>query len=138
MRSYLETRGFRADGLRLSLDRLAELEVPAIALITHSNYRHFVVIKGISRDRVLVGDPTFGLQSYSREDFAEIWNGVVLAIRVPPDGWPAPAYNRAEEWRPWSVAPMHDARGPISPQELTMSFSELYQITPLAPPVPGS
>ncbi|MGD9981259.1 MAG: C39 family peptidase [Hyphomonadaceae bacterium] len=137
MRSYLEGRGFRADGLRLSLARLAELEVPAIALITHNNYRHFVVVKGISRDRVLVGDPTFGLQTYSREDFQEVWNGVVLAIRAPPDGWPAAAYNRAEEWRPWSVAPLHEARGPISPQELTMSFGELSQIAPLTPAVPG-
>jgi predicted double-glycine peptidase len=96
------------------------------------------VVKGITRDRVLVGDPTFGLQSYSREEFQEIWNGVVLAIRRTPEGWPAPAYNRAEEWRPWAVAPLHEVRGPISPAELTMSLDELYQITPATPPVPGS
>ena len=137
MRSYLETRGFRADGLRLSLDRLAALQVPAIALITHNNYRHFVVVKGISADRVLVGDPTFGIQSYSREEFAEIWNGVVLAIRQPPEGWPAPTYNRAEEWRPWSRAPLNMAQQPISATDLTLSFGELYQITPITPPVPG-
>lgn len=138
MRSYLESRGFRADGLRLSLDRLAELQVPAIALITHDNYRHFVVVKGITADRVLVGDPTFGLQSYSREEFAEIWNGVVLAIRTPPEGWPTPAYNRAEEWRPWSRAPLDMAQQPISATDLTLSFRELYQITPVTPPVPGT
>ncbi|MGD9968668.1 MAG: C39 family peptidase [Hyphomonadaceae bacterium] len=138
MRSYLETRGFSADGLRLSLDRLAELQVPAIALITHNDYRHFVVVKGISADRVLVGDPTFGLQSYSREEFQRIWNGVVLAIRTPPAGWPAPAYNRAAEWRSWSRAPIESARGPISPQQLTVAFGELYQITPVTPAVPGS
>ena len=33
MRAYLERIGFQADGLRLSLDRLATLGVPAIALI---------------------------------------------------------------------------------------------------------
>jgi predicted double-glycine peptidase len=136
MRAYLETRGFRADGLRLSLDRLAELEVPAIALITHHNYRHFVVVKGISRDRVLVGDPTFGLQTYSRAEFEEIWNGVVLAIRQPPQDWPAAAYNRAEEWRPWAVAPVSTVRGPTTPTELTLGFGELYQIAPLTPAVP--
>lgn len=138
MRSYLEGRGFRADGLRLSLDRLATLDVPAIALITHDNYRHFVVVKGISADRVLVGDPTFGLQTYTRAEFEEIWNGVVLAIRQTPEGWPAPAYNRAEEWRPWSRAPLNMAQQPISATDLTLSFRELYQITPVTPPVPGS
>lgn len=138
MRTYLESRGFRADGLRLSLDRLATLGVPAIALITHDDYRHFVVVKGVSADRVLVGDPTFGLQTYSRAEFQEIWNGVVLAIRQTPEGWPAPAYNRAEEWRPWSRTPLDMAQQPISNLDLTLGYRELYQITPVAPPVPGS
>ena len=138
MRAYLQARGFQADGLRLSLDRLASLQIPAIALITHDNYRHFVVVKGISADRVLVGDPTFGIQSYSREEFTAIWNGVVLAIREPPEGWPAPTYNNAAEWRPWSRAPLAMAQQPISATDLTLSFRELYQITPITPPVPGS
>lgn len=133
MRAYLETRGFRADGLRLPLDRLATLGVPAIALITHNNYRHFVVIKGVDADRVLVGDPTFGLQIYTREEFQEVWNGVVLAVRQAPEGWPEPAYNRAAEWRPWAVAPLGDVRGPVSPSDLTREFRELYQITPYTP-----
>ncbi|MEQ1809223.1 MAG: C39 family peptidase [Terricaulis sp.] len=138
MRSYLQSRGFQADGLRLSLDRLASLQTPAIALITHNNYRHFVVVKGISADRVLVGDPTFGLQSFTRAEFEAVWNGVVLAVRQTPVGWPAPAYNRAEEWRPWSRAPLNMAQQPISATDLTLGFRELYQITPVTPEVPGS
>jgi predicted double-glycine peptidase len=136
MRSYLEARGFRADGLRLPLERLATLDVPTIALITHQNYRHFVVVKGVDANRVLVGDPTFGLQIYTRDEFAQVWNGVVLAIRQAPPNWPAPAYNRAAEWRPWAVAPLDVARQPISPTELTLGFGELYQLTPAMPAVP--
>jgi uncharacterized protein len=131
MRAYLETRGYSADGLRLSLDRLASLNLPAIALISHDNYRHFVVVKGVSADRVLVGDPTFGLQTYTREEFEAVWNGVVLAVRHQPAGAAAPAYNRQEEWRPWVVAPLDEARGPISPTDLTLSLPELYQISPV-------
>ncbi len=130
MRNYLMTRGFSADGLRLSLDRLAALQIPTIALITHDNYRHFVVIKGIEGDRVLVGDPTFGLQTYSREEFQQIWNGVVLAVRAAPDSWPAPAYNRAEEWRPWAVAPLGEAQEPVSATDLMRDMPELYQLAP--------
>lgn len=136
MRSYLETRGYGADGLRLSLDRLAELDIPVIALITHDSYRHFVVVKGVSGDRVLVGDPTFGLQTYTRAEFEAVWNGVVLAIRRPPQGAEAPAYNRAEEWRPWTAPPLEAAEGPVSPTDLMLGMRELYQITPLTPPVP--
>jgi len=134
MRNYLQARGFQADGLRLSLDRLATLNTPSIALITHNNYRHFVVIKGVDENRVLVGDPTFGLQTYTREEFASVWNGVVLAIRTPPANWPEPAYNRAAEWRPWALAPLDQARGPVSTIDLTLSFRELYQITPVTTP----
>lgn len=133
MRTYLESQGFGADGLRLDLDRLATLDIPAIALITHDNYRHFVVVKGISADRVLVGDPTFGLQTYTRAEFEEVWNGVVLAIRRLPDGTTAPAFNREEEWRPWVVAPLDMAQGPVSPSDLMRNMPELYQITPMTP-----
>jgi|CXWL01.1.fsa_nt_gi predicted double-glycine peptidase len=133
MKQYLEAQGFAADGLRLSLDRLAALNVPAIALITHDTYRHFVVVKGITADSVLVGDPTFGLQTYSRADFEAVWNGVVLAVRRAPAGSAAPSYNEADEWRPWAVAPTGDATGPISPAELTRGFREIYQITPIQP-----
>lgn len=131
MRTYLESRGYGADGLRLSLDRLAALDIPAIALITHDNYRHFVVVKGVSADRVLVGDPTFGLQTYTRAEFEAVWNGVVLAIRRPPDGAEAPVFNRADEWRPWSAPPLDNARGPVSPTDLMLGMRELYQITPV-------
>jgi uncharacterized protein len=133
MRTYLESRGYGADGLRLSLDRLAALNMPAIALITHDNYRHFVVVKGISADSVLVGDPTFGLQTYTRAEFEAVWNGVVLAIRNPPEGAAAPVFNRADEWRPWSAPPLDDARGTLSPTDLTLGMRELYQITPVDP-----
>lgn len=133
MRAYLESRGYRADGLRLSLDRLASLNLPSIALITHNGYRHFVVVKGVDAERVLVGDPTFGLQTYTREEFQAVWNGVVLAIRRTPDGaTTTPAFNREEEWRPWVVAPLDMANGPISPSDLLREMPELYQITPVA------
>jgi predicted double-glycine peptidase len=130
MRGYLERAGFQADGLRLSLDRLATLNIPAIALITHDNYRHFVVVKGVSDTEVLVGDPTFGLQTYSRADFEAVWNGVVLAIRHAPDTAAAPAFNRTSEWGPWSVAPLDEVRGEAaSPSQLGLTMPELYQIT---------
>jgi hypothetical protein len=60
-----------------------------------------------------------------------VWNGVVLAIRRPPEGVEAPVYNDAEEWRPWAVAPWHEARGSVSPADLTREFREIYQITPV-------
>ncbi|MEJ0061072.1 MAG: C39 family peptidase [Terricaulis sp.] len=128
MKHYLEVHGFAADGLRVTLDRLAALEVPAIALITHDNYRHFVVVKGLQNGEVLVGDPTFGLQTYTRAEFEAVWNGVILAVRRAPEGTAAPAFNRDEEWQDWAVAPIGDAPRPVSPSDLLRELPELYQI----------
>src|SRR5581483_8610397 len=80
MKSYLSSLGYDADGYRLSLDRLAELKTPAIALIQIGRYKHFVVIKGVHADRVLVGDPALGLLTIDRSKFQSIWNGLVFVI----------------------------------------------------------
>lgn len=69
MKRYLESLGYTADGVRVSLDTLRSVGIPAIALITDRGYRHFVVIKGADRNRVLIGDPALGRRILSRHDF---------------------------------------------------------------------
>jgi predicted double-glycine peptidase len=132
MKRYLEGRGFRADGLRLDLDRIETIGAPMVALITHRGYRHFVVVKGVRDDRVLVGDPTFGLQTYSRANFEGMWNGVVLAVRATPVGVTGAVFNEQSEWRPWSVAPLDLARETATPSDMLRELPMIYQITPTA------
>jgi len=69
MKRFLESRGYLADGVRSPLDTLAGLGIPAIALITDHGYRHFVVVKGADKNRVLLGDPALGKRLMSRKDF---------------------------------------------------------------------
>jgi hypothetical protein len=69
MKRFLESLGYTADGVRVSLDTLRSVGIPAIALITDRGYRHFVVIKGVDRNRVLIGDPALGRRILSRHDF---------------------------------------------------------------------
>ncbi len=81
MKEYLARIGYRADGFKIGLDRWAELGVPAIALIDVRGYKHFVVVKGLGSDRLLVGDPAAGIKVMRTTAFQEIWNGVVFLIR---------------------------------------------------------
>jgi len=67
MKRYLESRGYQADGVQVSLDKLADAGIPAIALINDYGYRHFVVIKGRRGKRVVVGDPALGTRILTRE-----------------------------------------------------------------------
>jgi predicted double-glycine peptidase len=106
MKYYLEAKGFRADGFRLPLDELAKIGVPAITLINDDGYNHFVVIKGIAPNYILLGDPARGTRAMSRSRFEKIWNGLAFVIRNKRDI--ASAYfNRDEEWQVVGRAPLN-------------------------------
>ncbi len=82
MKHYLEARGYQADGFRMPLNGLREkVRLPTIVLLNIDGFRHFVLIKGISEDEVLVGDPARGLKIYSYSQFREYWNGTAFIIR---------------------------------------------------------
>jgi predicted double-glycine peptidase len=124
MKRYLATHGFQADGFRMSLQALEEEGAPAIVVVNQQGYRHFVVLKGMAGDRVLVGDPALGLKSYSRAEFEAMWNGIAFLIRDSTD-----RFNAAEEWRPFAKAPMDRALPTDSLAALTRELPPLYQIT---------
>ena len=110
MKNYLQTIGMKADGFRISLDEMADVGIPGIALIDTGGYKHFVVIKGLVGDEVLVGDPAFGASVYKRADFEAIWEGIVFAIR--DDIQVAQAnFNLKKEWGSRSYAPQDQAIG---------------------------
>lgn len=124
MKQYLDAHGYPADGFRLSLDDLIEMNAPAIVMIDTAGYKHFVVFKGDDAGRVLVGDPALGLKIYSRDQFSSMWNGVAFVVRQPAD-----TFNDTEEWRPWNRSRPGQALQPMSLAELTRELPPLYQVT---------
>ncbi len=105
MKNYLHARGYAADGFRVSLDKLGSVGVPAIVLINHEGYRHFVVLKGINEREVLLGDPSYGLRTMPRDQFESIWNGLFFLIRNKLDV--AKLYfNQPEAWQVHAKAPL--------------------------------
>ena len=104
MRSFLARRGLRAEGFRLPLDKLAEAGVPAIALVNTNGYRHFVLLRGISADRILLADPALGTRSMPRVRFEESWNGVLFVILDRSETGRA-NFNLAEDWGARGRAP---------------------------------
>ncbi|SFT73231.1 hypothetical protein SAMN04487956_11711 [Halomonas saccharevitans] len=81
MKGYLDGRGLNADGFRISLDDFIRIGVPAITMVNTGGYKHFVVVKGIDADNILVGDPAAGTLVVPREHFENLWNGTVLGAR---------------------------------------------------------
>lgn len=109
MKNYLENLGYRADGFRLPLEKLARVGVPAIVLINLRGYRHFVVVKGIENGEVVVGDPAAGVKIYQLPELERIMaSDIVFLVRnhkdVGQDG-----FNGERDWNVRAPAPFGNA-----------------------------
>lgn len=122
MKTYLESEGYEADGYKAPLETLVEAKVPAIALVSVKGYRHFVVVKGLEGDKVLVGDPALGLRKLRRSDFDEMWsNGILFIIRNKVEIGQQ-NFNVAAEWSLIPKAPLGLA---LPPSELDWLVASL-------------
>ena len=121
MKRYLAENRLRADGYRVSLDDIAKRGLPGIALITVKGYRHFVVLKGVDQDRVLIGDPSLGLRSMPRAAFQGVWNGVYFVLNSSLDVGQR-NFNGPRQWNVLARAPIGDPfLGPLSQQALSLT-----------------
>jgi uncharacterized protein len=118
MKLYLEHHDIKADGFRVSLARLDELGVPAIALIETQGYKHFVVVKGVKAGRVLLGDPARGTRTVPYAEFVSMWNGIAFVIRDKASIGHE-YFNSPQDWAVLAAAPFGTA---MSRQTLS-SFS---------------
>jgi predicted double-glycine peptidase len=100
MKRFLAGIGYAADGFEQPLEKLAEAGLPAIVLVNEQGYRHFVVLKGMDQDRVLLGDPAKGTRAMPMAEFRSAWVGGLLFV----------IHNRVEKARfnqraDWQVVP---------------------------------
>jgi predicted double-glycine peptidase len=108
MKVHLARQGLVADGYKMTLDRLEKLGVPVITLINTGGYRHFVIIKGIRGDDVVIGDPAQGVIIVPRAKFEPVWSGVVLVIKNEASRG-KDHFNLAQDWQVRQKAPFGTA-----------------------------
>ncbi len=71
----LDQLGFKTRVLRVSISDLARVSVPAIL---HWDHNHFVVLKKVQRDCVIVHDPAIGMRTYAHTELADFFAGIVV------------------------------------------------------------
>ncbi|MDR4894855.1 MULTISPECIES: peptidase domain-containing ABC transporter [unclassified Chryseobacterium] len=88
-----ENLGFRSMGVQIDFNTLTEeVSFPSIA---HWNKNHFVVVYKIDKNnKVYISDPSYGLITYTREEFIKSWigenanenteEGIVLILETTP------------------------------------------------------
>ncbi|QKS02004.1 C39 family peptidase [Sphingomonas sp. CL5.1] len=121
MKRYLAARGLRADGYKVGIQDIAKRGIPGIALITVKKYRHFVVLKGISKNEVLLGDPSLGLRTMPIAEFVAAWNGIYFVLNSRLD-LATHAFNVHTQWASLARAPTDGAfLQPLSQQALALA-----------------
>lgn len=125
IKNYLDQRGYESNGYEVPIDKLIENAVPAIMLISDHGYNHFVVVKGINNDRVLLGDPSAGARVLPREDFEAIL--VTPIVFVITSHNEQAIFNGRTDWNTRPLASLGAA----------MSAARLAQETVFSSPRPG-
>lgn len=108
MKRFLESIGIKADGFEMDVDQLTEVGIPAIVLLNVGGYKHFVVVKGIRGEEIVVGDPAQGVNILRRRDFDAMWNGIAFVIRQDIDV-ARRNFNAERDWDVRAKAPFGTA-----------------------------
>ncbi|MFL5751992.1 MAG: cysteine peptidase family C39 domain-containing protein, partial [Bacteroidia bacterium] len=83
-----EKIGFRTLALKISFKKINK--EPVLPCVAHWKQSHYVVIYKITKNKVYISDPSFGLVEYSTEDFLKCWatdnkdEGVLLLLEPTP------------------------------------------------------
>ena len=99
MKLYLHRRGYRSDGFKINLDQLLDANVPAITIIDNKGYLHFIIIKGITKKEILVGDPALGVKVIPREKFEEMWERRILFFIYDKQDIAGNHFQNESEWK---------------------------------------
>ena len=96
MRRYAERLGLKCRAVRLELDELPQLRLPAIL---HWELDHFVVLKSVSRHRAVIVDPAVGVRRASLAEVDGKFTGVALEVA------PTPAFTPKQEAKTIGLRP---------------------------------
>jgi len=84
--------GYSAEGAKIGLKGLTEVNGPVIVHLLGKEFDHFVVLRGFADNAVLVADPTFGQLRMTPREFARQYSGFALAVWNPrkdlPENYP--------------------------------------------------
>ena len=90
LKRYADRQGLEGIGyLKLGLDDLVEM-APILVPVVVRGYPHFVVVRGIARDDVLIADPAFGNRTMDVRSFEKAWAGNIGFIVRRRDGLAPP------------------------------------------------
>ncbi|PHP91452.1 ABC transporter [Pantoea agglomerans] len=86
--SFAQNLGMGGRAVRLELDELNKLNLPCIL---HWDMNHFVVLKGIRKDKLIIHDPARGVRTVPMDEVSASFTGVALEL------YPAATFEKKDE-----------------------------------------
>ena len=73
LKRYVDSHGYRGVGYgKMTFADLVK-KAPILVPVNFVGYNHFVVFRGMMKDKVLMADPAWGNRTISRDDFESTW-----------------------------------------------------------------
>lgn len=86
LKQFAQRHGYRGRGfMQLQSDQLAPL-LPAIVPVDLGGYRHFLVLRRMLADTVLIADPAFGNRRLPTAEFLQSWLAGIAFVVEPRNG----------------------------------------------------
>lgn len=118
--------GLSSRPLRLELDELAELRLPAVL---HWEMNHFVVIESLRNGKATILDPALGRRTLTVDRLSRFFTGVALELEPAADFAPLPPVKRPSISQLWTrMTGLPRALGQV------LALSVVLQLTALALP----
>lgn len=80
MKNYTQSIGMRGRGYNVTPETLEKVHIPTIVLLNYKGYKHFVVLKKATAEKVYIADPALGHRIMKRDEFDANWNGIIFAV----------------------------------------------------------
>src|SRR3990167_8057695 len=82
LKTLCENLGFTTRALSVPLEEIKQIKTPAIL---HWDMNHFVVLKQIKRNTVIIHDPAVGVRHCSLDEVSKSFTGIVLELEKADD-----------------------------------------------------
>jgi len=86
--SFAQNLGLGSRAVRLELDELNKLKLPCIL---HWDMNHFVVLKGITKNKLIIHDPARGVRKVVMDEVSDSFTGVALEL------YPVATFEKKDE-----------------------------------------
>ena len=128
LRNLAERIGLSARGVKVGIDSLSQLALPAIL---HWDMNHFVVLERVTREGIVIMDPAAGRVAVPRDEVDRSFTGVALETRTSPEWRQRPGAPRKASLLGY-LAPLSQWRSEIV---LIVALSLLMEVLVLVIPL---